>query len=73
MEMEYRPVGGRLGRGLAWLFGQTPQQRMTGDLRRFKQVIETGDIVVSEGPGLWRPAQPFEDPHEAQAYEGGRP
>jgi len=28
------------------------------ELRRFKQKLETGEISVSDGPGLWRAAQP---------------
>lgn len=27
------------------------------ELRRFKQLLETGQISVSDGPGLWKPAQ----------------
>ncbi len=30
------------------------------ELRRFKQRLETGEIPASDGPGLWRPAQPRE-------------
>ena len=30
-------------------------------LRQFKQVVETGEIVLSDGPSLWRPAQPREE------------
>lgn len=31
------------------------------ELRQFKQLLETGQIVVSDGPGLWKPAQPSGD------------
>jgi hypothetical protein len=34
------------------------------ELRRFKQRLETGEILRSDGPGLFRPAQPR---HSAQA------
>ena len=36
------------------------------ELRRFKQHVETGEIPVSDGPGLWRPAQPARDPQEVK-------
>lgn len=28
------------------------------ELRKFKQTLETGEILISDGPGLSRPAQP---------------
>jgi hypothetical protein len=36
------------------------------ELRRFKQRLETGEILNSDGPGLLRPAQP-RDPAQANA------
>jgi uncharacterized membrane protein len=58
VDLQYRPPAGRVGRTIAWLFGEEPEQQVRDDLRRFKQVVETGEVVLSEGPGLWRPAQP---------------
>ena len=49
VEIEYRPPGGALGKLVAKLFGEEPQQQVAGDLRRFKQVMETGEVVRSEG------------------------
>ena len=49
VELEYTPPGGVLGAGLAMLFGEEPSQQLQDDLRRFKQVIETGEVVRSEG------------------------
>jgi hypothetical protein len=40
------------------------------ELRRFKQLMETGEIPVSEGPGLWRPAQPHEDAAQLKQNAG---
>jgi hypothetical protein len=37
-------------------------QKIRNMLRRFKQVVETGEVAVSDAPGLWRPAQPADDP-----------
>ena len=58
VDLQYRPPAGRVGRAVAWLFGEEPEQQVRDDLRRFKQVVETGEVVLSEAPGLWRPAQP---------------
>jgi hypothetical protein len=40
------------------------------ELRRFKQFVETGEIPVSDGPGLWRPAQPPANVEELKAFPG---
>jgi uncharacterized membrane protein len=49
VELEYRPPGGALGAGAARLFGEEPVQQLKDDLRRFKQVVETGEVVRSDG------------------------
>jgi len=49
VRISYRVPGGRLGRALARWAGEEPHQQLDDDLRRFKQVLETGDVVVSEG------------------------
>jgi uncharacterized membrane protein len=65
--MEFEMPGGKLGAAVARLFGEHPDQQVRDDLRRFKQVLETGEIVRSEGgpEGTYvrrqvrqRPAQP---------------
>jgi uncharacterized membrane protein len=68
--MEYEPPGGSLGRTVAWLFGQEPRQQIREDLRRFKQLLETGEVSLSDGPGLSRPAQPAATAAEARAAVG---
>ena len=57
VQLEYYPPAGALGRGIAWLFGEEPDQQIREDLHRFKQLMEAGEIALSEGPGLWRAAQ----------------
>ncbi len=42
------------------------------ELRRFKQLIETGEIPLSDGPSLWRPAQPAADPSVVKTIAGVR-
>jgi uncharacterized membrane protein len=64
IDMEYYPPGGVAGTAVAMLFNQAPEQQVQDDLRRLKQLIETGEIVRSdaspEGTGQvrQRPAQP---------------
>jgi len=47
--MEYRPPAGRIGIAVAKTFGEEPEQILDTDLRRFKQLMETGDMVSAEG------------------------
>jgi uncharacterized membrane protein len=67
VELAYDPPGGALGKVVAKLFGEEPQQQISDDLRRLKQVLETGEVVRSEGSPegtrfgrlvTQRPAQP---------------
>ncbi|HEU4684891.1 MAG TPA: SRPBCC family protein [Nitrospira sp.] len=49
VEMRYRPPLGTLGAGLAAWFGKDPGQQVRMDLRRFKQVMETGEVITTQG------------------------
>lgn len=49
VELEYRPPGGIAGTAFAMLFNQSPEQQIYDDLRRFKQLMEIGEVVRSEG------------------------
>ncbi|XVQ89696.1 SRPBCC family protein [Microbispora siamensis] len=49
VHLRYDPPGGRAGLALARLLGEHPEQQVRDDLRRFKQVLETGEVVRSEG------------------------
>jgi uncharacterized membrane protein len=52
VHLDYDLPGGRLGAKVARLLGEDPHQQVEDDLRRFKQVLETGTVVVSDGsPG----------------------
>jgi uncharacterized membrane protein len=73
VRIEYLPPGGSFGRTLGWLFGRNPEQQLQEDLRRFKQLIETGEIAVSDGPSMWRAAQPSGDPDRTRAGAGVQP
>ncbi|RAY11146.1 cyclase [Actinomadura craniellae] len=67
VEMTYAPPGGRVGAAFARLFGEHPEQQVRDDLRRFKQILETGEVARSDarpegfrarGFARERPAQP---------------
>jgi uncharacterized membrane protein len=73
LDLSYEAPGGAIGDLLAKLSGEHPKQQVKDDLRRCKQVLETGEIVVSEGnPAgvsarqqlFQRPAQPLERERE---------
>ena len=49
VNMEYRPPAGKVGVGLAKLFGQEPRQMIENDLRRFKQLMESGEVMSVQG------------------------
>ena len=58
--LSYDVPAGPLGRAVAKYFGEEPHQQLDDDLRRFKQVIETGEVVRSDGaPGGKRSRQEF--------------
>ncbi|KAB8195465.1 cyclase [Nonomuraea phyllanthi] len=69
--LDYRVPGGTVGTAVARMFGEHPEQQVRDDLRRFKQIMETGEVLVSEGSpeGVralrqlrQRPAQPVGSP-----------
>ncbi|MCC6586060.1 MAG: SRPBCC family protein [Bryobacterales bacterium] len=49
VEIEYQPPAGPLGAVVAKLFGEEPSQQVSDDLRRLKQLLETGEISTTEG------------------------
>jgi uncharacterized membrane protein len=49
--LEYEPPAGKLGVAVARLFGEEPGFQVREDLRRFKQLVEAGELPVSEIPG----------------------
>jgi uncharacterized membrane protein len=49
VSMSYVPPAGKLGVHVAKLFGEEPNVQIDGDLRRLKQLIETGEIATTDG------------------------
>ncbi|MFG3643198.1 SRPBCC family protein [Micromonospora sp. NPDC047762] len=76
--MSYDIPGGPIGKVVARYFGEEPHQQLDDDLRRLKQVLETGQVVRSEG-APWgkrarkefpqRPAQPLSDSELAKGAD----
>ncbi|MEH1823615.1 MAG: SRPBCC family protein [Nostoc sp.] len=52
--LEYNPPGGILGSTVAKLFGEEPEQQIGDELRRFKMLMETGEIATTEGQSSGR-------------------
>jgi len=49
VHLQYNPPAGRLGAAVARLFGEEPGQTIREDLRRFKRLMETGEIPTTDG------------------------
>lgn len=47
--LEYNPPGGALASVVAKLFGEEPEQQIGDELRRFKMLMEAGEIATTEG------------------------
>jgi len=54
VHLQYDPPGGRLGAIVARLFGEDPRHTVREDLRRFKRLLETGEIPTTEGQSSGR-------------------
>ena len=71
LDIVYSQPAGLAGGLVATLLGEHPQQQVSEDLRRFKQVIETGAVISSGPPSAETPAgqQPSFPPAPAQPTE----
>jgi len=49
VHLQYEPLGGKIGAAIAWLFGDEPSQVIREDLRRFKSLMEAGEVPSTEG------------------------
>lgn len=50
-KIDYHPPAGPLGKIVAVVTQKGPELQVRRDLRRFKQLMETGEIATTEGPG----------------------
>ena len=55
--LQYNPPGGVIGAMFAKLFGEEPSQQIREDMRRFKCLMETGEIPTTEGQSNGRRAE----------------
>lgn len=74
VELKYDPPGGAVGAAFAKLFGEEPSMQIKSDLRRLKQVLETGEVVHSDasihsGP---HPGRPIADLKQAKGKQVAR-
>ncbi len=54
VKMQYAPPAGVVGAAIAKLFGEDPVWQVKDDLRRFKQVMEIGEVTTTEGQSAGR-------------------
>jgi uncharacterized membrane protein len=48
VKLQYDPPAGKLGATVAWLVGEDPQRQIAEDLRRFRQLLEGGDVSTEQ-------------------------
>ena len=49
VHLQYDPPAGKVGATIAWLLGHDPSQTIRQDLRRFKALMETGEVPTTDG------------------------
>ena len=58
--MTYDPPGGTIGKLAAKLFRREPAIQARLDLRRFKQLLETGEVTTNASPSARESESPTE-------------
>ena len=71
VNLEYEPPLGKLGVAVAKLFGEEPSVQVREDLRRYKQLMEAGEIPVSYNPGQGKPPHQTFDAQVNRGKTGG--
>lgn len=49
VELKYDPPAGKFGTAIAKLIGHSPEAQIKADMRRFKQLLEAGEIPMTQG------------------------
>ena len=49
VNLQYSPPGGKVGAAVARLFGRDAETEIREDLRRFKQIVEAGEVPTTSG------------------------
>jgi len=65
IHLQYDPPAGRLGALVAKLFGEEPNQTVREDLRRFKRLLETGEIPTTAGQPSGRQSMGMPSPRRS--------
>ncbi|HEY3500447.1 MAG TPA: SRPBCC family protein [Polyangiaceae bacterium] len=68
LTLAFEPPGGLIGMKLARLFGEIPEQQLHADLRRLKQILETGEVVRSDA-SIHRGMHPARPPSKRELDE----
>jgi len=66
VELQYNPPAGVLGAAVAKLMGRDPANQVAEDLRRLKQILETGEIATIEGQPSGRDSAHRREPVRAR-------
>lgn len=69
--LDYEPPLGKLGVAVAKLLGEEPSVQVREDLRRYKHLMEAGEIPVSYNPGQGDPPQQTFDAKVNRGQTGG--
>ncbi len=69
VRIRYAPPAGSVGIAIAKLFGEEPGQQLKGDLYRFKQVMETGEVLHSDA-SIHRGRHAAQPPHRQTRTAG---
>ena len=69
--LDYEPPAGKVGMAVARLFGEEPAVQVREDLRRYKALLEAGELPVSENPGQGPRARQSFDAQVNRGTTGG--
>lgn len=70
VHLRYQPPAGSASAAIAKLFGEEPDLQVLDDLRRFKQIIETGEIATVMGQTSGRAEQVDQERAEIKERKG---
>jgi uncharacterized membrane protein len=70
VDLKYPGRAGAVSSAIRRVLSQDPSSQIRYDLQRFKQLLETGEMTISDGPSLKRPAQPSDDLQQLRTLAG---
>jgi uncharacterized membrane protein len=56
VRLQYDPPAGKFGTTVAWILGHDPSRAIREDLRRFKQLMEAGEVPTTAGQPRGKPS-----------------